>query len=467
MAIRSGYVVAGFETLAGIVDNFIKNKKNRYTDNFSREEVSKFLSTTCSGYLHSYGQEFKGKKKYSKYNQNEAKMFQKCRDMTVFDNCQFIADSGGFQIASGMLTLKESELLLKMYYEFLEDHHSCVDKAFILDVPPGPASCEIFHNFEQLFDLNLWSYQRAKNLPKEVRDKLIYIHHFRTPKLWEIYTKIMREYDMFDSFQYFGTGGIVANMRSDLSIPCIIYVLPIIPLLNECIKHKRKVLNFHVLGGSNFRDILFYELFKLVVKEKHDIELNITYDSSGLFKGLMRGRYIYVFDGDKFIKMDIRTKNLNMRLKDNIKVIDMCRKYVKDLTDKYPYINPLQINDIYEIGKNGKPGTFYEDVKVYLMFSMLDQFSVIQEMMRKKAEEIYPLYKANCIDEFLSETTNITQSLNSGKLTKKQQIKSISIKRSLDMLESLDEDYCKYIVDTFLVKDEFVDLDPNTKLLSI
>ena len=73
---RSGYILAGFETLATIIDMFIDGKRGRFNDNFTRDDISRFLADTCSGYLHSYGQNFPNKKKYQKYSQNEANMYK-------------------------------------------------------------------------------------------------------------------------------------------------------------------------------------------------------------------------------------------------------------------------------------------------------------------------------------------------------------------------------------------------------
>jgi len=465
--IQSGYVIAGFETLFCIFDNFIKNKKGRYTNNFSRDDISKFHSETCSGFLHSYGQAFSGKKRYKNYNKSEANVFIKCRNSGLFNKSLFISDSGGFQISIGKLTVNESNLLQILYYEFLEEYHHVLDRAFILDIPPGPG-CEIFKNFNDLYNLNLKSYLRAKNLPQEVRDKIIYIHHFRSPKLWEIYMKILRDYDMFDSFKYHGTGGIVANMSSDMGIPMIIYVLPIIPLLNECIKYKRNRLNFHVLGGSNFRDIFFYELFQLQVKKIHNIDLNITYDSSGLFKGLMCGRFLQVYDNNNnFVKLNIKSDNLEQRFKNDMKVKDKFKSFIQDISIRHPYIKPIKIDNIYEVKEDGSQGTFYEEIKVYAMLGMLDQYSIVQEMMKNKAAEIFPLYEAGDFEKFNKESSKLVQSLNNGKITRKQTIKSRSIIKSLDMLRDLDEDYCKYAVITFLGKDEFSNLNPKSQIMSI
>ena len=458
----SGYTVAGAETLMTIIDNFIKNKKNNFEDHFTREDISNFFGSVCSRFLHSFGQNFKGKKNYSNYNQKEAELFIKLKLSNFFQNSLLIPDSGAFQISIGLLTRRESELLFEQFYLFLSDYKDVYDQAFILDLPPGPG-CQIFSNFKEVYDRNLESYTVAANLPDEVRKKIIYIHHFRTPALWDIYTKILRDNDFYQYFDQFATGGIVANSSGDSEIPCIIYVLPLIPLLNETIKHKRTKLDFHVLGGATYRDIFFYELFKLHVKKVHNIELNITYDSSGLFKGLMIGRYFSVIDEGRIKKIDVRTNNLDKRFKDDIKIIDVCRNVCNTLSDKYGF-KKLTINDnIYD----SKTGTFFEPVKVYLMLYMLEFYLEIENLMKEKSELIYPIYESRDLETFTSCSEQITRDLNQGKISRKQISKSNSIVKSLDMLTNLDEEYCKYVVSKFLSKDEFINLTKNGQLLTI
>ncbi|MGD2072669.1 MAG: hypothetical protein PVG65_04180 [Candidatus Thorarchaeota archaeon] len=447
---KSGYVLAGFETLATILNNFSLGKRGRFNDNFTKDQISKFLRETCSGFLHSYGQNFSGKKKYQKYNQMEAELYRKCRRWGFFDDCTFIADSGGFQISVGRMDKNESDLLQKMYYDWLREYHQVLQKAFILDVPPGPG-CKVFETFEDVYNLNLESYQMARNLPNEVREKIIYIHHFRTPRLWDIYTRILREDDMFSSFKYHGTGGIVANMSADMSIPCIIYVIPMVPLLIEAKKHGRDFLNFHILGGASFRDVMVYELFKKVVLEHHNIKLNITYDSSGLFKSFMIGRYLWVDHPDGYLKkMDLRTPNIDKRFYRKSPVSERYQLIMDEFADKYNF-KRIEVGNVY----NPETGTFFEDIKVYSMLYMLDQWAVIQQKMKELADKLYPLYEAGEDELFSTQCAVTLKNLNSGKVTKKQIAKSHSILRSLDLLARLDEEYCKYLVTTYLSKDEF------------
>jgi hypothetical protein len=457
----SGYTVAGMETLATIIDNFIKNKKNDFEDHFTREDISNFLGQVCNRFLHSFGQNFKGKKNYDNYNQKEAELYKKVRDTKFFEKSSLIVDSGAFQISIGLLTRKESDILFNNFYTFLTDYYESFDEAFILDLPPGPG-CQIFSNFKEVYDKNLASYSIAANLPDHVREKVVYIHHFRTPKLWDIYTKILRDNDFYKYFTKFSTGGIVANSAGDSDIPCIIYVLPLIPLLNETIKHKRNRLDFHVLGGATFRDIFFYELFKYHVKKVHNIELNITYDSSSLFKGLMIGRFFSTLDGDQIKKVDIRSSNLNMRFKDDIKIQDVCNNVMNQLSEKYNF-KKLTFVNIYNLDT----GTFHESVKIYLMLYMLEFYQEVELLMRKKSKEIYHYYESGNIESFMTHSEQITRDLNQGKISRKQISKSNSIIKSLDMLTTLDEDFCKHVVNKFLSKDEFINLTENGQLLTI
>lgn len=466
---RSGYILAGFETLATIIDMFMDGRRGRFNNNFTRDDISRFLADTCSGYLHSYGQNFSNKKKYGKYSQTEANMYKQCRDMGIFDNCNFVVDSGGFQISVGQLSRKESELLLNnMYYDFLVDHYDVYDSAFILDVPPGPG-CEIFHNFQDVYNLNMASYQKAKVLPEHVRKKLIYVHHFRTPKLWEIYTKILRDGEMFPAFEHHGTGGIVANMASDMSIPCIIYVLPLIPLINEAKKYGRSYLNFHILGGANFRDVLFYELFKITVKKYHNIDLTITYDSSGPYKQVMHARFLNVLDDQGYMrKMNIKSNNLHLKFMPERTVTEKYQEILNEMSDQYGF-KRLDIDGVYGMYENRSKimtETFHHEVKAYSILYALSIYPVIQAQMQEFAHRVFPIYESGELELFYKECFDVTRHINQGKLTKKQKIKAYSIPRSLDMLKELDEDYCQHIVNKYLSKDEFTELNGKKGVMS-
>jgi len=443
---------------------------------FSRGVLNDFFLQTCDKFLHSFGASFSGRKKYNKYAEQEAKLFKKNRDYGFFNDCVFMVDSGGFQASIGSINKKETDILYDIYYnDFLVNHKDVYDRAFVLDIPPGPG-CNIFSSFDDVYEMNHKSYIKAASLPDGVRDKMIYIHHFRTPKLWEIYTRIMDENDLFDKFKYHATGGIVANMASDTAIPCIIYILPLIPLLARAKKYNRKKLYFHILGGAQYRDVFFYELFKIHVMKVHGIELEITYDSSGIFKGLMQGRIVPILMNGKLTRLDLRTTALDgkqMGLDDDRKVIDIYRSTLNELC-KFGF-KEISVDKVY----SEETGTFLYDIMSYSMLHMLYIYSKAEDYLKTEAAKIYKIYEAHSdrmnqddhedIVLFNQKVYETIRNMNEGKVTKKATSKSTSVSKSLDMLTDLDEDLCKHIIIKNLAKDEFISLssDKHNKYLTI
>ena len=452
----SNYVCAGFETLSGIADRFIKG--SNYGDHFTREDINRFFSNTCNKFLHSFGQNFRGKNNYKNYKKSEATLFTKCRETGLFNESIFFTDSGGFQASIGLLDKKEFNTLYTLYYEFLQEYTGVFDRAFILDPVPGPG-CLLFDTMDDVERMNNESYLTALNMPKEVRDKIIYIHHFRTPKLWDIFTKILVENDMFSYFKHFATGGIVANQGSDTQIPCIVYTIPLVPLLKQAKNHKFKTLNFHILGGATYRDILFYELFKKHVNEQHGIELNITFDSSGLFKGLMQARTVNFLEGKIIRKMDLKSSILNEHVseisehKSENTILETFRFELQDLARKHNF-KVIPVNDLY----SEETGTFPEEIRIYSMLYMLDFYARVQTILKEEAERIYSIFKSGDMLLFGSELERITRNINGNKISRKQTAKTQSVIRSLNMLTDLDEDFCRSIVVKYLAKDEFTEL---------
>ncbi len=459
--IKSNYVLAGFETLSNIIDRYMTGKKPGFNSHFTRDCISKFHKKTMHGFLHSFGQNFSGRKSYKKYVKDEAEIFNKCRRSGLYNNDSlFFVDSGGYQASIGKIDKKEVSTLIELYHEFLENECDSYDRGFILDLTPG-AGCKLFSKFHEVYDLNLETYSRAANLPEKVRKKIIYIQHFRTPKLYETFDRLLKENNFFEKFEHFATGGLVASSDACSTLPCMIYVIPMIQLINEALKYNRKTINFHILGGAGFKEILYYELIQKHVKKVHDIDLIISYDSSGIFKGLMVGRIIPIFYENILYKLDLRTNNIDMRFKDKYTGKDIFFRELKDfaINNNFKLLNQTEIYD-------DTTGTFFEDIKIYSMLYMLEIYAKIQTYMKDFADTNYKLYENKDftqLNELVNKTSN---NLADGKITNTQKSKSNSLINTLDMLMNLDEDYCKYIVKKVLSKDEFTNLIHKPTILS-
>lgn len=455
----SGYVVAGFETLAQILANFVNNNKE-FLDYVTKEKAINFFNHSTNRFLHSYGM---GMSKRVSKSKVVARTLKKCRSFGFFDRSLFYVDSGGFQISVGKLDRTQTEALSESYYDFVQEESDCYDRAFTLDIVPGPG-CKVFKSFKDVYDYNMKSYDTAKNLPPEIRDKMIYIHHFRTLGLWRIFSEILNIDGMFDSFKHFATGGIVANMASDILVSRIIYVLPLTPLLIKAKERGITEFDFHILGGSNFRDILFYELIKKHVWEEHKIKLTITYDSSGLFKGLLHGRFLHILENNGVRKLDLRESGLSLAVYKGSSTLNRMQKFLTEMNLMASEFNfkPLTLEGRTLYDPETK--TFYRDVNIYAMLYMLWMFARIQEQAKIISERAYVYYLEDNADKFNELIDETTKGFNQGRKSKKQKVKTESVFRSLDMLSKLDLDYCEMIVEKTLGRDEFHYLKKDTKI---
>jgi hypothetical protein len=176
----------------------------------------------------------------------------------------------------------------------------------------------------------------------------------------------------------------------------------------------------------------------------------------------MIGRYILLNDERTLRKADLRSDAINSRFKDDKKVKDIFKEELNNMAKRNNF-KEIEMTEIYD----DVADTFFEEVKVYAMLYMLEQFAVVQERMKNISINLYQIYQSNNLQEFNNQLVETTQELNSGKITRKQKAKSSSISNSLNMLTNLDETYCQHIVNKFLSKDEFEDLNKRSLVLNI
>ena len=459
---KSSFILAGFEAFGRIVTNFMLGKKpDRWNQNFSYDDLAKYFESTITGFLHSYGEDYAIRKNLKTYGKSQMRMIKRFLDTGLFNRVNLYLDSGGYQISTGKLNRYYSEALLDNYYDFTVEAKDLYDRSFILDVSPGQ-DCVMFDCFDDVYTKNRRSYLEASQLPDDVRKKMIYVHHFRTPKLYEIYNRLLRENELYQHFEHFACGGIVANMASDLKIPCLVYVIPIITMLKETIRAKRNYLNFHVLGGASYRDVLFYELFKEVVRRYHGIELEITYDSSGVFRQIFIARYIHAYDHlGNVKKMNIKSDNLQRKFYKNVTIQEMLDKNLNEMARKFNFKEIDIMNGIYD------KKTMHEDVKVYTMLYIFSLYSELTTNFRKWAVEVLDIYESGDQEAFTDLCLDQTVKAAQGRYSSKVRHKTYSIGRSIDMLKNLDENQCAHIVRKYLAQDEFKYLDHTCQLMTI
>jgi hypothetical protein len=458
----SNFVCAGGDCFASLLGNFID--KHGGSEYFTDEKVNYFLKNSVNKYLYSYGTglSYKTKKMSPNHNERIATEVKKIVDRPLMKDCTLLIDSGGFQVAMGAVEAKDMPSFINKYHSFLEANHNNFSYAFSLDLPPGPATT-VFESYQQLEDLNRLSYRTTAALPAPVKDKMIYIHHFRTPSLYDSWSKFLWEENLANGFKNFATGGIVANMATDMTIPVIIYVIPLSEILKYAISKNMTEFNFHVLGGANFIDVFYHKLFSYHIQKVHNVKVNITYDSSALFKGLAIGRFIPVFKDDgNLIKMDLRSSVLHLRFENMMTIEDKVYQLLNDIADHYGFrkLTP-ETDPIYDIERN----TFSRSVHMYLLCYMLHIYRHIELKCENFVEEIYPMYTQQKQVEFDEKCYEFAKKFNQGKNTRKQKAKISSIYKSLNILTVMDRAYNRHLIHKFMATDDISTMNSGGDIL--
>lgn len=435
-----------------------------HSDYMTPESINKFLHSNVNKFLSSYGIVFeRGKPVTGRINQSYQKVFNKFRSKEYLKDIELTIDSGGFQIQVGYIRKDDTSKLISLYHEFLEKNYNEFNYAFVLDLAPG-ATSSIYDSWEEMENYNYESYSRSAELPKEARDKICYIHHFRTPRINKSWNKMLFEDGMADPFKNFATGGLVSFAGGAQRCPVILYTIPLVSILLYAKKRGLKRFRFHVLGGSEWKDIVFHKLAEYHIKKVHDIDIEITYDSSSIFKLLALGRYIFVSDKKgKLWKMSIRSDSLHMmhgRDSSNEEIFYRC---LNEATVPYgmrklePEIDPIYVDgDIKDIDKfaEEKTGRMTRLSYMYGIFHMLKLFRDTDHYSKLIAEKIYPIYESGDINSFDKVIYRIMQNLNSGRKSRRLDNRCGSIYRSLKEIEELDLDRMNWYVNQFMSGDE-------------
>jgi hypothetical protein len=467
------FVAAGGDTYVALMKRFMPECQDLCND----EVIINQLNNSVDKFLYSFGigVNYKTKKLSGKHVEKFLKVIKEMREAPFMKDTKLYWDSGGFQIANGAFYPKDIPIFIDKYYQCVKDNPDLFDYAFILDVPPGPGSEDLFSSYEQIEQLNRMSYQKCKSLmPPETLKKVIYIHHFRNLQLFDTWNKFLFEEDLADGYEYFGTGGIVANLAADISNPIVLYTIPLSSIILYAKKKGLKKFKFHVLGGANFRDVFYHKVFEHHIKKYHDIEVEITFDSSAIFKAMFIGRHIHVFnhDGD-VIKMDFRSNVLDTVLKGsdvskndptkNVTVREKLYSVCDDLADDYGFdkLDP-NVDPIYDPVSN----SLTKKMHILMMAYVLDFTKKMEQKSEEMTKELYPYYAKNDEKTFNQICNSMTKMINQGKITKKQKAKTNGLFKSLQILEKLDLDFNRKCVQQSSSNDNISDSEEEGGILT-
>ena len=456
----SNYVSCGVETIVDIFANFFEKTKDKY---LTEEKLSNFFKLSSDKFLNSYGSNLSYKSKKIPKNQTEGfnNLIKHMRSKPFFKEAELYIDSGGFQIANGALHPHDAPTFIDMYYNSVMENKDLINYAFLLDIPVGPGNKEIFNSYKEIRDLNELSYTKCREIiPAEIRkEKMIYVHHFRTPKTLEIWNDFLWKQNLAEGYNYYSVGGLVANMATSHQIPILMVALPLINIISYIKNQNKKSFRFHILGGAQFSEVFLYFLYKKHIKVCHDVDIDITYDSSMIFKGLSRGRICYLFHKNGNLdQCAIKSKELHLKFDDRT----LGEKLYHDFDDICDMGNFLKItnetNPIYDLTTN----TFDTTVQMYLFLHCLHLYKQVEDFCKKSVDEIYYLYSNNVQNQFYDRCLDVLRKLSKGRTTEKQKIKTIAVWKTLDLMKQLDVEKANYFVDKYMSGDDISSFGAST-----
>lgn len=424
------------------------------------------------------------------------KHLMKFHSYEFLNDVEFIIDSAGFSIQQkDYFELEEIPQFIELYHqEFLNKHHDKFNYAFSLDIAPGASNCPF--NYEQMKKLAHKSYKIASELPEHVRKKILYVHHFRTPMIRKAYTDLLENYA--HEFFNFSTGGLVSFGRSGRIPPYVLYVIPLLDILDVCMKKGIKSFRFHVLGGSEWKEILGHVFFTRHIKELFDIDVEITYDSTTIFKTLCLGRYTFYpdYENRAIKKITIRGDQLHLRHESNRNKTkkDMITELFNDAVQKYGmkgldsevlFYEDTGIhkhkkttkdalnNDLLFLGDEEKllrTGSLSRLVYTYGMLQILHLFKLVETWCEEIADSVYEKHidkDLNLDREGMSEEIEKAMiMLNGGKsVSRTIDIRTDSIANSLQLLTDFKRnpketrEFCNTIINDYMCGDECEDFD--------
>lgn len=436
----------------------IRLTNERFPGYLNDKGVERFIEAICPRFLLSLGSVM------SRNKPADTQMFDKflrlaisVRNTPYLQGTELLIDNGGYQVQQGFLPADAIPSFVHQYYDLLQCSRLPVDGYFTLDIAPGKEN--VFESEKQLSFLNNMSYSLASRLPDNIRNKMLYVEHFRTLELIRVWEGLHKK-GYHECFDNFGTGGLASAGRLNAQ-PCVDYVIPMVRALHDARERGLTRFRYHVFGSSSLHYLLFHSVFEHHIRKVHGISVEITCDSTIIFSRFCRSYSLPV--------VDLQTKNIHPILLKSATLNDVTPFGLTNLAAFVSLANTLltpygirelepKYSTIYQPRKY--KGEYKDSLTklayTYGIFLYMNSFYVVEQWCREAVPDLYRLYELGNVEQFCNGTTSLLVQISESPLTptKYRNIQAMTtrILNSLRMLETLDWDHSILIVDRFLTK---------------
>lgn len=409
----------------------------------SPEDVNKFLTDKQLKFLVSFGDITKSKRNYLDIPIIDAfakKTFKRSGTSTFLNGCGMVIDSGGYQIQKDKIIKDELIPFAERYYNyFLKEYRDHITESFILDVLPPHA--RYFSSPDEMKSYCHHMYYQAVSLPTDLRDKMIYVHHFGPNWQHDIYSNMLS--DLHEYFNIYSCGG-VSHLSNTMHVAP--YALTMCEILHEKLKESNPKFRIHILGEGGFASILLFRLLEVHIKHIYNIDVEITYDSTTIQNTLLHGKTMYcINDNHTISQLDIRSHLLNSKMNGYTR-----RDYLYELYNKFlikynmhpldPTIHPVydgcEAHDI--IGHVEYTGKFGRAIHLPAYLYGIEVYETIERWCDESVEELYAAYTTGDLTHsFVDRTTDVIKMFS----TKQRWANAyaITFQNTLDAIRDLGE----------------------------
>jgi len=461
------YIYAASETLLSLIYNTGGEIDSDFFEGYITNISNKFLITYGTGLSKSTKTNYNKLKTPNNYNNSLIKtVFGKPFMIKSFDylqknKLQLFMDSGGFQATMGYLGKQELNLFIREYANFISNYNQFFSYFFTLDLLFITGSMA---NKKDLLNINHTSFTMLANLPDEIKKKLIFIYHFRTPTIYSIWKEISKTYEKQFS-NYYSMGGIVAFSGSAKTTPIHLYIIPLCQIIKNALEQKQDNIKIHILGGASYKDVFFYKVISKIIEYYHKIKVEITYDSSAPFKQFQQARICDILIPDTFIiqTLSVKENDLNKIALPKLNIDKTIEQYLfsrynamlsnMDKNGKYNSI--LNNRKFYQFNTDKNQSVLNKEIALIGMLNIANQYKLVEEMSDKYLNEIFYLFENGREEEFFDLIYNKMILLNRMKISRKLRTQ-YKLKKSMQVLKDLDIDYIDHVVNTYLSSEEMI-----------
>jgi len=199
-------------------------------------------------------------------------------------NVQLYVDSGGYSIIIGEVPPYLISRCIEIYHYVFEHSQDAFDFIFSLDIPFNAKHLS-FNTRDKIEGYNRQSLQESVNVLQrhpELKEKFLFIYHFKTIEHYEIWQKLYRELDLGQYIKHRAIGGMVS-----LKQMAKIDFAPFIATAYQCLNDYLKSISYGEEFRVHFLGInVKYDRFIIVILEQlfqrylgNDIPVIFTYDT--------------------------------------------------------------------------------------------------------------------------------------------------------------------------------------------